>query len=213
MQVTQTLKHAPKWAWYTVGGVCLGAAALKVWKGRATDSTTETTDATVSGTPVPVSSQPSPVITPPVIIQSGDNGDGGALAGMIGGFTTTFGDALTNAMNTIGGLAQGDQLLAAGAIAGNTDIAKAIIAQAGSAPQPVMQLPPVQISTPIAPPPTPRPTPPPPTCPASYPHHNPAEGPVSAKSCYKCDRTKTGSKYENIHVYQDGHRKSALVPC
>lgn len=211
MQVTQTIKKAPKWAWYTVGGVALGAVALRVWKGRAVDTTTTTTDTTVSGTPTPVSSQPSPVIVPPVILGgNNDSGDGGAYAGIF----DMFGGVITTAMTTISGLAQGDQELATTTITGSQDISKAALAQAGGAPQPVSQLPPIQITTTSAPTPTPRATPvTTPKCPAAYPNYNAAEGPVGPKSCYKCDKTKSGSKYENIHVYQDGHKKSALVPC
>lgn len=214
MQVKGTLKRAPKWAWYTVGGVTLGAVAIRVWKGRAVEPT-QTTDATVSGTPTPVSNQPSPVITPPVIIQSGDQGDGGALAGLVGTFTSVFGDSLNNAMGTIGGLAAGDQQLTTIAITGSQDIAKAVIAQGGSAPQPVVQLPPIQFVTPVVSAPTPRPVPVPvATCPATFPRYNAAQGAVGPKSCYKCQKRTSGDKsFPYEHIYQDGHKVAVKGPC
>lgn len=185
----------------------MGVVAIRFWKGRDAEPS-DSSSATAVGSPVGTAA-PSPVITPPVIIQGNDGSAAmGPLADMIGQFTSTFSGSLDNALGIIGGLAQGDQGLAGGAITGIEDIATSLIAQGGSAPQPVTQVPPVQTIVPTVQAPTPRPTPTATaTCPGSFPRHNPANGGPSPKSCYKCIKGSTGDKtYPFVHVYQDSHR-------
>jgi hypothetical protein len=204
MPIAKTVKRAPRWAWYIAGGVGLGAVAIRVWKGRDAEPS-DSTSVTSVGSPA-ATAAPSPVITPPVIIQ-GNDGSGAmeSLAGMIG----VFGGSFDNALSIIGGLAQGDQSLAGEGVTNIADIAKSVIAQGGSAPQPSIQVPPViTISNPIVQAPTPRPQPTPTaTCPAAFPRHNPANGAPGPRSCYKCQKGVTGDKtYPYVHVYQDSHR-------
>lgn len=208
MPIQTTLKRAPRWAWYIAGGVGLGAVAVRVYKGRATDTPdTPSNDPTVAGSPL-VTGAPSPVIVPPVIMQ-GDSGGGGNqpdiswLAGLLG----TVSQSVDNAVGTIGGLASGDQMLAGTAIAQTGQIATAVIASGGGAPQPAIQAPPVvNVYMPAATP-TPRPVPTPvKTCPASYPRLK-AGTAASPATCYKCEKAADkASKYPYVHVYQDGHR-------
>ncbi len=201
MPIQQTLKRAPRWAWYIAGGVGLGAVAVRVYKGRATDTPdTPSNDPTVAGNPV-TTGAPSPVIVPPVIMQSGDSNGNPPDTSWLAGIVGTVGGSLDNAIGIIGGIATGDQNLAAIAISQVGEIASG-----GGAPQPVMQAPPiVNINMPAATP-TPRSTPTPvKTCPASYPRMNGTT--PSPKTCYKCEKAATTNKtYPYVHVYQDGHR-------
>jgi hypothetical protein len=211
MKVTQSIKRAPKWAWYIVGGVAIGAAGIRVWKGRATDTTdtTDTTQTDTQGAPQGTA-QPSPVIVPPVITQ-GDTGDNGALADMTGTFAGTIGSSFDNMVNVISGLTAGDQAIASQATGSLEEISKTLLANGGSAPKPVTQVGPVQTVTKTVAKPTPRATPHTVTlpaeakCPAPFPRHNAAKGKPSAKSCYRCQQNagKNRKQYPWIHHYQN----------
>lgn len=155
------IKRAPRWAWYAAAGVGGGVILLKFWKGRAVDPADATTDATTVDQGGVATTAPSPVITPPVIISGGDSGDNGALADLVSAFTGTFASSLDNAVNTIGGLAQGDQALAGTAIGivgnqsqGIMDLSGTmaqLLANAGSAPAPMQTNPtPIVINIPAA---------------------------------------------------------------
>lgn len=81
MAVADTIKRAPKWAWYTVGGVTLGAIGIRLWKGRDAPTDTETVaESDAVGNPAWQSpgGGASGVIVPPVIIPS----QGDPLAGV-----------------------------------------------------------------------------------------------------------------------------------
>lgn len=191
MNLTATVKRAPKWAWYASGGIAIGVVGIEVWKRRATDTPAPadaTNDATVVGGATG-SAAPSPVITPPVIIPpSGDSPD-------YTGIFDVFGNALSTAMGTIGGLAAGDQNIAQTALTGGFDLARDSIAQAGQAPSPASQVGPiiVQVPTPAT---TPSTAPPKgiPSCPAGFPHR-------SSRGCYKCRNEKNKTV---THLYQSG---------
>jgi hypothetical protein len=210
MALTSTIRRAPKWAWMVGGGVGLGAAAIQVYRHRAVD-TPAAEDASggaqVIGTPSGGSAAPSPVITPPVIIAP--SSDGPDYAGLF----ATFGDALNNAVGTVGQLAAGDQGLAqtsigmVGQLAGGAqDLAREAIAQAGQAPQPIAVAPtPVIVNVPTAA--TPAIISPPAKCPAAFPHYNAARGLPSPSSCYKSAKTTPANKqYPCQHVYQNGNQ-------
>jgi hypothetical protein len=184
--LTNTVKRAPKWAWYASGGIALGVVGIEVWKRRATDAAPATNDAVVAGTPTG-SAAPSPVITPPVIVQP--NQDGPDFAGLFG----VFGDVLTTGMTTIAQLAQGDQGITQSAISGSTEIARDVIASAGQAPAPASQVSPIIVQVPTPSTPATVPAKGLPGCPAAFPHR-------SARGCYKC--TRDGGKY--THRYQNG---------
>lgn len=101
MQIAQTVKRAPKWAWYTVGGVAVGGLAIKFWHNR-TDSSGGTPlggDSAVSPTVMGGSSgfagtgSPGSVIVPPVILPANQDTDSGA--GLFSGVLSGFNDMIT----------------------------------------------------------------------------------------------------------------------
>jgi hypothetical protein len=176
MALTTSIKRAPRWAWYTAGGIGLGAVAIQVYRRRAVETLTPgdaTNDAQVIGTPGGGSAAPSPVITPPVIIAP--NQDSPDFAGMF----AIFGDALNNTIATVGQLATGDQGITTMAVVGGLDLARESIASAGQAPAPAATPIIVQVPTPTTPavvaPPAARPAP---ACSGRYPYQ-------SARGCYR----------------------------
>ena len=214
MDITGTVKKAPKWAWYTVGGVALGAGALRIWKSRTTSSSADSTtanDATPNTSDMgnlnygTAGASPSGVIVPPVIVSGGGSSDQGGtgladLQGTYLGGVDALLASFQGLFDSVGGLVV-DQ---------NGSIID--LATAGSAPLPASSQP-VVVATPT-PVPAPSPAPSPvatgsssqPTttsaaCPGSYPHHNPKNGSPSKKSCFKIDCRKKSE----WHVYQDGH--------
>lgn len=194
MALTTTIKRAPKWAWYIGGGVGLGVVAIEVYKRRAVDPTTAAaaSDAQVIGSASGATTAPSPIITPTVTVQPADGPD---YAGMFG----VFGDALNNAVATVGQLAAGDQgititsISAIGQLAsGSQDIARQAVANAGQAPAPAAQTPtPIIVQVPSAA--TPGIVPAGNGCPATHPNK-------SSKGCYRC--YKENGKW--THVYANG---------
>jgi hypothetical protein len=75
--LTDTLKRAPRWAWWTVGGVAVGGAAIKVWQDRAKPEGEDgPADPTATGGAVSVGggAPGAGVIVPPVIIPASDDG-------------------------------------------------------------------------------------------------------------------------------------------
>jgi hypothetical protein len=204
MAITDSIKRAPRWAWFTVGGVTLGVVAIRVWQGRDNEEDL-TPDADVNGVPVLTTSSPSPVITPPVIIQGG-SGDNGALAELVGSFVGTFGSSFDNLVGVVGGVTTGQQELLGTIVTGQQDINKALIANGGSAPQPVTQAPPIQVTI-TAPPPSPAlpvPGPAPILCPPSFPNGTP---PNCYANCAHCEKSNAGKPYRNHgHCYQSGRR-------
>jgi hypothetical protein len=167
MDLTSSIKHAPRWAWYTAAGVGVGAAALKLYKNRASDPATQVPgDGTPAGTyttPI-LTASPTSVITPPVVGVSTGN-DGGSLLDMMqlwtGAVTTTI-DQLTG---IYGPVAQTEQDLLAhlpDLLTQNqwtpADIQHIIQAAPGPAAAP--QAPPVvYVNVPAAQPPVQAPTP------------------------------------------------------
>lgn len=80
MDLTNSIKRAPRWAWYTAAGVGVGAAGLKLWKNRAVGATdqsatdgTSTGDLTGTGAAV-LTGSPTSVIVPPIVTGGGDSG-------------------------------------------------------------------------------------------------------------------------------------------
>jgi hypothetical protein len=154
MQLTNSIKRAPKWAIFTVMGVAGGAIALKVWKGRDAESTDADTGTEV-GNPQYGSvgtSGSTPVITPPVVI-SGGEGEGSGAAQVV----ETLGSSFETLVSSLTGLATGEQELAGTLAGGLVTNSEGILelAEAGSSPQPVAQNPtPVIVNVP-SPTPTP----------------------------------------------------------
>jgi hypothetical protein len=192
MALTTTIKRAPKWAWYIGGG------AIEVYKRRAQDAVdpaTATNDAQVVGSANGATSAPSPIVTPTVTVQPADGPD---YTGMF----SVFGDALNNAVATVGQLAGGDQGIAQSTItmigqiaSGDQDIARQAVANAGQAPAPAAQTPtPIIVQVPTAATPAIVPVAGGGNgCPASHPNK-------SSKGCYRC--YKENGKW--THVYANG---------
>jgi cell division septation protein DedD len=203
MDLTGSIKRAPKWAFITAGGVTIGAVGIHLYRNRATaasaDSTASaSTDPTTIGAPNTslVSGSPVATVTPPVIIGDTGSGDNGSLSDMF----ATFGQSFDNLVNNLGTLSAGDQALASQAVSGNTDIATQAIANAGSAPAPAVQNPtPILVQVPTAG----HPAPATPACPAAYPHR-------SARGCFKCQAEK-GGKF--THIYQNGTKIAGNTVC
>lgn len=203
MSIVDTVKHAPRWTWYTVAGVSLGAIGLKVWKGRAAGDTSQTAadgstvGDTGSGSTQPATTGGSPpgVIVPPIITGGSDDGSTAAMA-LIGGaftdFTGLLGQVVSGDQQNISTLITGQQ--------GTTDKVLDLLAGGGVAPQPVsIQPPPVNVviqAPPAASVPAPQsaPTKKPDPCTGEYPFQQ-TSGPNAGK-CYRVD-LKGGKRYNN----------------
>lgn len=112
MNITASIKRAPRWAWYTAAGVGVGAAALKLYKGRASEDPIQTTtDGTPPGsmtgsTPV-LTASPTSVITPTVVGVPSAGNDGGSLLDMMGlwtGAVQTTIDQLSSIYSPVAGI-------------------------------------------------------------------------------------------------------------
>jgi hypothetical protein len=202
-----------------VGGVGVGAAAIKVWKGRdatpadktASDAGTAADAYPGTGMPATTGSSPPGVIVPPIVM-GGDGASasdlGAAFAGIIGGTITD----LTGFMTTAIDAQSADTQTWIGAFQGNTDHWIDALAAAGQAPAPVTVTPtPVNITV-AAPPPAPvpaAPAPPAPAgngCPPAFPHR-------SSHGCYKCTKDSGPNNSKWTHRYQDGHIQGNNDQC
>jgi hypothetical protein len=208
-----SVKHAPRWTWYTVAGVTLGTVGLKFWKGRAVPAATQTaadgstTGDTGSGSvqPATTGSSPPGVIVPPIIMGGSSVDTGSAIVG----------PAFTDLAGLLGTVVTGNQANINTLIGQQGQQSSQIIdllAGAGQPPQPIsVQGPPVNVVV-QAPPAAAVSSPPSAKCPPTFPNHNPANGPVGPKSCFKnCshDECHNGKKSRaNGHCYQDGSRQS-----
>lgn len=231
MQITQSIKHAPKWAWYTAAGVGVGAAALKLYKGRASDTPTQAaTDGTPAGsmtgtTPV-LTASPTSVITPSVVGVSSGN-DGGSLLDMMGLWTGAVQTTIDQLSNIYAPVAAIEADLLSGlpdAYQHNQFTPDQIIAmmQAGQAPAQVVQTPAAagNSQTPAAQ--TPVQTTPPPPAPQAPPKAT-ASGPqcggdfpfVGPHGCYKvvCATGKGDHAKGRWHFYQNGQEEHVANTC
>ena len=215
MSIMDTVKHAPRWTWYTVAGVGLGAVALKVYRGRAVPDGEQTaTDGSTVGDTYSGSTQPATtggsapgVIVPPIITGGGDDGMSAAAA--------IIGNAFTDFTGLLGTVVTGDQANLNTLINTQGEQSSHIIdllAGGGVSPQPVsVQPPPVNVVV-QAPPPPAVSAPPAARCPSSHPNYNPANGPVGPASCFQnCghDECHGGRKSrEHAHCYQNGSRQT-----
>lgn len=188
MQLTDTIKRAPRWAWVTAAGIGLGAAGIKLWNNR--DAPASEAEAALIEDPtspyptlVPQSGNPG-IIVPPVIVQgnSADDNAGvpalqdaylGALGGLMGAYQDVWGPVQTAATHLLLGNAQALQDLALAGTPPNYGGATAL-------PAAIVPYPPPAPVAPIA-----LPTPAPARkpcggCPSSYPNCNEAKN-----KCYK----------------------------
>lgn len=210
MDITKTIKRAPRWAWYTAGGVGLGAAAIKLWKGRdKPDDEVETVSGEVIGTPSAIGTggtNPG-VIVPPVIIppaSSDPNAGVGQLqdlyVGAVGNLMDMFGGAFSSVL-------QQNQEITGGLMNIVTDTQRTLLATAGSAPLPVAQNPTPVFAAPAAAPATVAPAQP--QCPAAF----PGGAPSMPHGCFRnwgdtvCrDNGRSGAARKAWTVRRSGHQ-------
>lgn len=214
MNPTDAIKHAPRWAWYTAGGVAVGAGALHFWKNRTTaDGTTplapSTTDpVTMGGDPTMAGvGASSPIYIPSIATSQNDTGD--PNSGSAAGLQTTSGiiDSAGGLISSISGIYQ-PVIDTNSTLTGLASDAIAALANAGSPPAPVVQNPtPLPATVPVAV--TPKPTPvasnP---CSGEYSHYD-----SGGKDCYKIvcsngkktlDGTPTTLAKGTWHIHKNG---------
>jgi hypothetical protein len=154
MNIAATVKRAPKWAWYTAGGLGLGAAAIKLYHNRG-DQTSQDVTNTAADTIGPDGAQTvgggttSGVIVPPVIL-GGSTADPNAGAGVLQDlYVGAAGDLFSAWENLLGPVMSTQNSL----LLGNADTISQI-AMAGGAPQsqptPVVSAPPLPQHVPVA---------------------------------------------------------------
>jgi hypothetical protein len=224
LSIATTVKRAPKWAWYTAGGVAVGGIGLRLWKNRQTPADTTAADQTATDPTDPNgysygAGGVSGVIVPPVIVGSND-GSGeasGLLSSVLGGVSDLTGLVLGSVETLIGPTQESQQGLIDNF--GET-LSTLAIMNAGSAPTASQNGAPA-IATPVPAAPTPAPTPviigqtqQPTTwsCPSDYPHPGPNPG-----SCFKDVCLKSGDGHGHgkglWHVYRDGTWHQVNTSC
>jgi hypothetical protein len=212
------IKRAPRWTWYVVGGVGIGAIAIKTWQGRdAEEGEATTADGTPIGDRYPGTTQPAttggspPGVIVPPIITGGDGGSiseiGAVLSGMVGGVITDLSGLVGTAIDA-NQQSQSQWIGTMGEIQSNWINNLPMLINAGSPPQPVAVNPPVvnvTVTPPAAPPQQQQQASP---CPAGFPKRSTKDG-----RCYKevqsCEKYTTGAdkgkKYlKKGHQYADG---------
>lgn len=184
MAVTDALRHAPRWAWVTAGGIGLGAAGIKLWNHRAKPASEQDVAPGQIGdpsSPYPMapSSTSSPVATivPPVIIGNGGGSDSafglqglhdtyiGAVQSVLQSYADVWGPVQTTHLMLTQGMAETLGALAQAGSAPNSSPLPAALQPFPVAPAPVQQA-------------LPAPPPPPDPCTGEYPFH-------SSRGCYK----------------------------
>lgn len=207
--ITDTIRHAPRWAWVTVAGLGIGAAGIKLWKGRAAEEAPvegQVIDDPSAPYPVPTSTRnPAAVIVPPVIAPVTNNNDGGsvldlhqqyigAVDTLLGQFTGLIGPLQTSQMALIQGQAQAIQDLAMAGSAPNSNTA--------TPPQVIVYAPPA----PKAPKPIGGTAAKTAKCPAAFPHKD-------SRGCYRvfgctqktCKTSAHGTVTKGVYrLYQSG---------
>lgn len=172
MAITDTIKRAPKWAWYTTGGVGLGAVALKFYSNRdkpeEAQATPNESDMYAGG--VEAASPAYGIVTPSIVPVESSPDPSGLLDSMIGGVDTlltstgqfwrdVWGPTQEQNANLLAGMYGQNQQLTGilSDIIGQQNATIETIASAGPAPAPIVQ---VTAPAPIASAPPPPPTPP-----------------------------------------------------
>lgn len=205
MALADTIKRAPRWAWISAAGIGTGAAALKVWKGRAKPAETpvaaEAEPAGGYGGPQPMNAaNPSAVIVPPVII-GGNGADPNQGVGVLQDLYVGAIGGIMDGYSQIWGPVQTAQLAL---LTGNSETLQSL-AQAGAAPQATTPMPSDVVAY----------TPPPPPAPVAI--RPPARPAAPPKAPYKVvyeNRTRDNGKKGaarrvwcnkvTIHRYPDG---------
>jgi hypothetical protein len=101
MNPINTIKHAPRWAWFAGAGVGLGVIGIRIFRDRAAPNDSSQTASTVGdGTSVTSgANSPVPVVVPPII--TGTDGNGQADAA---GILTAVGGVFAPTIDTLSGL-------------------------------------------------------------------------------------------------------------
>lgn len=180
MSIVDSVKHAPRWAWITAGGVGIGAGAVKLYRNRAVGDTPPDAPGTVvdgggTGTALaPASGYPG-VVVPPVIIgnQTPDQNQGvgvlqdlyvGAISDVVsgwGGLVQQLIGGQQDTQNQMWDFLKGQQGILTDQLQSQSSTIAAIASAGGAPGQAISNPSPIVISAPIAPPPpTPAPAPP-----------------------------------------------------
>lgn len=225
MDIAARIKKAPRWAWYTAGGVAVGAGAIRLWRNRTTsDGETPLEDS--GAAPVEIGQQPQygvapggagSVIVPPIItnVPSTEAGVGegvtagvGAVATIVDSFGAIVGGALATQSDTI------QSLIGSGNQYGESIMG--FLANAGSAPAPAAQQPtPVITPTPTAKPPAAKPPKPEKECPADFPLKN-QQGNCYRKECSDGKKKMKDGKVRGKgrwHIHQNGNHQHMSPKC
>lgn len=152
MNIAATVKKAPRWAWYTAGGLGLGAAAIKLYQHRGGGTATDTTNtpaADIGTTVGTTGGTPPGVIVPPVIL-GGNAADPNVGVGPLQDLYVGAAGSLFSAWENLLGPVMGtqNQLLL-----GNADTISQIAMAGGppqSAPTPVISFLPIPQHIPVA---------------------------------------------------------------
>ncbi len=222
MELVNTIKRAPRWAWVTAAGIGLGAAGIKLWTNRNKPDSTAVADEVLDPSlpyPVPTSTgNPVATIVPPVIIgqQSGDNGMGlvsslhdayiSGVGNLIQSYQDVWGPVQTAQMALLGGHAQTIQDLAIAGAAPSSATPMPEVLQPFAAP---VAAAPIALPAPA---PAQRPsTPASPcgTCKAPYPYCNEAN-----KKCYTvaCASGNGDRRKGRWHLYADARHNTWMGP-
>jgi hypothetical protein len=224
MDIASKVKRAPKWAWYTAGGLAIGVGGVRLWKNRTTADGEQPLPDSSGDSPVVMGPDPgsvypggnSPgVIVPPIIVPAS-----GSEAGAGEGVTAGVG-AVATLVDSIGSVVtpvvsgQADTIFSLITQQGQTinDTITGLLANAGSAPAPVLQNPtPVITPTAVAPAPAPKPPVTNPCAGTPYPYNS---GTASRPDCFKkvCsdgshtkDGTRTSLAPGLWHIHKDGRK-------
>lgn len=203
--MTGVVKRAPKWAWFTVGGVVIAVVAIRVWQNRATDAEAGMEVGTVEGQPTTPGTGSGGLIVPPVIISppaSDPNLGVPQLMDVFLGAITTIGDQYRAIYGPIADM-----------LPGLIPTPDDYIALMGGGGTPTAQ-PPIVVTVPVptpqpAPAPAPAPGPAaPPACPSGYPYR-------SDRGCYKvvCASGSGSVSKGRWHYYSDGDKLKVAATC
>lgn len=196
------IQRAPKWAWFTVGGIAIGVLVIKLWRDRATDAEPSTEVGTTEGQYTGSSS--GGMIVPPVIISPPMSDPNIGVPALQELYIGAIGDIAQGWRDIYGPIAD----LIPGLIPTPDDYVN-MITGGGTQPQsPVVVTVPAPVQAAPAPVPAPAPAPAPAPepvapvvapCPAGYPYR-------SDRGCYKvvcASGTGTHAK-GHWHYYSNG---------
>lgn len=212
MAALDSLKRAPKWAWWTAGGLAIGGAGIKLWRDRAKPEDAAADPASITGEAVSVGggAPGAGVIVPPVIIPASDDG----TSQVVGLFAE-----ISDAWQSVLGSALGVDDAYAAVYMPVADLLPTLITQNANAGGP----PPAGNVIVNIPQPTPAPAPAP-SAPAPAPHAPSAPAPdpctgeypnQSSQGCYKvvCASGHGDHAKGRWHYYKNGRQVHVSNTC